>query len=453
MVNNTHIGILGAGISGLSVAYELQKRGVPATVYEKSQEVGGAIQTVHRNGWLIEEGPNTLMVKSEQLWNLLDSLGLEDQIIEANPEAKRRFIVKDSQPTALPSSVGSFLRTPLLSATAKLRLLKEPFVSPSANDDESIARFIRRRLGHQPLDYGINPFVSGVYAGDPERLSIRHTFSTLWEMEQEHGSLLKGLIKRKKQHSAKRSLLSFSQGNQQLPKAMAKGLPETIHTGYEVTSVEQKDSGWKLWGSKSDGSFQAEHTVLVSTLPAYTFDKIFDFPSDSSISAILYAPLSVVALGFKSNQIHHPLDGFGMLIPKVEPFRTLGVLFSSTLFGGRAPAGHQLLTCFVGGARHPEQAQESTQKLLDQLLPELDELLSIEGDPVFTHHRCWPQGIPQYNVGYDKYLSAIDKLEKDHQGLFIDGNFRGGVSVPDCISSGIKTAQKAEAYLKRQPPF
>lgn len=453
MVKSTPIGILGAGITGLSAAYGLHKRGISSTVYEKSDQVGGAIKTIQRNGWLVEEGPNTLMVKSQRVWELLDDLNLHADITEANPEAKCRFIIKDGQPVALPSSIASFLGTSLLSTGAKLRLLKEPFISPSGGKDESIAHFIRRRLGSQPLDYGINPFVSGVYAGDPEQLSIKHTFSRLWEMEQHHGSLTKGLIKRKKQNSTKRSLISFKNGAQSLPKALANTLPEAVHTGYKITSAEQRPSHWKIEGLKNGTPVEAEHQILISTVPAHTLHTIFKGSSFPELTTIPYAPLSVMALGFKNSQIHHPLDGFGMLIPKVEPFQTLGVLFSSTLFNGRAPEGQQLLTCFIGGARYPKQARKPKDELLKQLLPELNQLLGIDGEPVLTYHKFWARAIPQYNLGYDQYLSTIDNLEKEHQGLFINGNFRGGVSVPDCISSGLNTAQKAAAYFKGQASF
>ncbi|MCW9707075.1 protoporphyrinogen oxidase [Fodinibius salsisoli] len=445
---NTPIGILGAGITGLSIAYGLHKKGIPVTVYEKSNQVGGAIKTIQEDGWLVEEGPNTLMVKSEQLWKLLDELDLQNQIIEANTKAKRRFIVKDSQPVALPSSISALLRTSLLTTGAKVRLLKEPFISPSQDDDETIARFISRRLGQEPLNYGINPFVSGVYAGDPAKLSIRHTFSSLWEMEQTHGSLLKGIIKKKKQpDTIKRKLLSFKDGNQTLPRSLASVLPN-IKTSCEITSANQRDAVWQLNGREEGTPMQAEHDIIIPTLPAYQLASIFDDSSFTPLSDIPYAPLSIVALGFKKEQIHHPLDGFGMLIPEVEPFQTLGVLFSSTLFSDRAPENHHLLTCFIGGARYPHLAQKSKAELLKYLLPELDQLLGIEGNPVFTHHTFWPKAIPQYNVGYEQYLSAIKNLEKKSPGLFINGNFRGGVSVPDCIFSGLDTANKVADYLK-----
>lgn len=438
----TSAGILGAGISGLTIAYALQKQGISVTVYEKSDEVGGAIKSVQKKGWLVEEGPNTLMVKSQRVWNLLEELNLTKDMIRANREAKRRFIAKDNKPVALPTSFGAFLKSPLISAGAKLRLLKEPFVAPSSIDDESIASFIRRRLGQEPLDYGINPFISGVCAGDPEELSIKHTFSSLWEMEQQSGSLLKGIIKKKKS-AVKKSLISFTEGNQMLPKALAGALAQPVQTSCEIRTAKPSNGRWQISGTHRKQSFQAEHDILISTLPAYLLPSLFESELFNLLAEISYVPLSVMALGFKDEQIRHPLDGFGMLTPEVEHHSALGMLFSSTLFPDRAPDRHHLLTCFIGGARQPRLAGTSKTELLERLLPELDKLLGVEGDPVFTYHTFWKHAIPQYEVGYNKYLSTMNMLEERNPGLLLAGNFRHGISVPDCISSGFKVAKRA----------
>src|SRR5699024_46797 len=191
---STSFGILGGDKSGLATAYYLQKKGCTATVYEQADSVGGAIKTTHSGDWLVEEGPNTLMVKSHRMWQLLEELNLDAKIVEANSLAKRRYIVKNNQPVPLPDSVLSLLRTPLFSSAAKLRLLKEPFIAASDEEDESIASFIGRRLGKDPLDYAVIPFVSGVYAGSPDEFSVEHTFSALWKLEQQYGSLFKGLL-------------------------------------------------------------------------------------------------------------------------------------------------------------------------------------------------------------------------------------------------------------------
>ncbi len=448
---NPSIGILGAGISGLSTAYKLSQNNIDVTVYEKENQVGGAIKTHQENEWLVEEGPNTLMVKSKEVWNLLEELNLKKSSIEAGKTAKKRFIVKNNHPTPLPMSLGSFLTTNLFSSRAKFRLLQEPFVSQSNKDDESIADFITRRLGTEPLDYAVNPFVSGIYAGDPKRLSVKHTFESLWNLEQQHGSLFMGMFKRDRDsNSTKRALLSFEKGNQQLPIAIADALAKGVQTETEIQSVVKNSEKWIVKGQQNNNTFTGEHDIIISTLPAHSLSTLFDDSFFKPLDNLPYAPLSVVALGFSDEQIGHPLDGFGMLIPETENRKTLGVLFSSSLFPGRAPENHQLLTCFIGGARNPELARKSKQELQEIVLSEIKGLLNITGKPVFSHYRFWPKTIPQYEVGYDRFLSYINEAEEEHKGLFIEGNFRGGVSVPDCILSGFETAKKAQMFLKGQ---
>jgi oxygen-dependent protoporphyrinogen oxidase len=440
---NRSVGILGAGISGLSAAYKLSQNNIAGTVYEKDRQVGGAIKTRSKNGWLIEEGPNTLMVNSKEIWNLLEKLKLIDSSIEAGKTAKKRFVVKNGQPIPLPMSLGSFLTTNLFSARAKFRLLKEPFAPQSQKEDESIADFIRRRLGSEPLDYAVNPFVSGIYAGDPQKLSIKHTFEPLWNMEQEHGSLFMGMFNRDRNgSSAERALLSFSKGNQQLPIAMADALEKEVQTETEIQSVVKNGEKWVIKGQQGTNFFTDAHDIILSTLPAHSLSTIFDDAIFKPLNELPYAPLSVVALGFADEQIGHPLDGFGMLIPEAENRKTLGVLFSSSLFPGRAPKNHQLLTCFIGGARNPRLVAKDKQELQEIVFSEISELLDITGEPVFSHSCFWPKTIPQYEVGYDRILNQIEEIEKQKKGLFIEGNFRGGVSVPDCILSGFETAEK-----------
>jgi len=445
----TAVGILGGGITGLTTAYALAQKGIESTVYEQRPEVGGAIRSISDNGWLVEEGPNTLMVKSQSVWDLLEELDLSSQMVEANKKSKKRYVVKNGKPVSLPTSLGSFISSPLLSVGAKLRLFKEPWMPQSMKHDESIATFISRRLGKQPLDYAVNPFVSGIYAGDPKELSVKHTFGTLWEMEQEHGSLLKGMFKKERpKQRPKRALISFRDGNQTLPKALAHALPQPVQTSTTVTSVGRQENGWKVQSHSGDNAQTRVHQCLISTLPTYALPEIFASKLFEELSSLPYAPLSVMALGFKKSNIQHPLDGFGMLIPEVENYKTLGALFSSTLFEDRSPKDYQLLTCFIGGDRNPELASEPVEELRDIVTEELTQLLGITGDPVFSYHHYWPRAIPQYKVGFDRYLSIMKEIEKEHRGLYLAGNYRNGVSVPDCLSSGFETAQKVQTFLQ-----
>jgi len=452
MESNTPVGILGAGISGLSIAWALKKKGITATLYEKKDTAGGVIQTRRDNGWLVEEGPNTMLVRNQKIWDLLDELQLADQIIKPGAAAKKRYIIRDKKLCAAPMSLMDFLKTDLISTSAKFRLLKEPFISAPLNDDESIAGFIRRRLGSEPLNYAVNPFVSGIYAGDPKKLSIKHTFGSIFKMEKRHGSITKGFLKREKHNSkAERALISFEDGLQTLPKAFHKKLGDTVQLNAPISKISRTATDWNLELQTGE---KVNHRAIVSTVPAYQLQDIWSVPKSTQsirqLADIDYAPMSVLGLGFKRDQVNHSLNGFGMLIPEVEPFSLLGCLFSSSLFPNRAPQGHVLLTCFMGGARHRALAGQSMSTLISESLAQLDKLLGVEGQPVFSHHTYWPKAIPQYSVGYDTYLQCMDQMEKTNPGFYLAGNYRGGVSVPDCIINGFETAERIVEYLESE---
>lgn len=449
---NKSVAVLGGGISGLSTAYALQQKGVDVSVYEHAGEAGGVISTVRENGWQTESGPNSLLLKSNNIRSLLEELGLGPQIQEANPIARKRFIVKNEQPVALPLSVWDAIKSNLISFGGKLRLLGEPFVKAGRTEDESIASFFRRRIGQELVDYGINPFVSGVYAGDPEQLSIKHTFGSLFKMEQSHGSMFKGMLAKRNESSVSRALISFRDGMQTLPDRLAEHLGESLNLNYTVEQIEPKDDRWSVRGNTKSGDQQKMHDVIISTLPVYLLPNIIaDRQLETKVQKlkqITYVPLSVLHLGFQKEEVTHPLDGFGMLIPKKENYNLLGALFPSTLFPNRAPSGHVLLTCFIGGARHPELADYPQEELIALALNDLDSLLGIHAKPVFTRHTFWENAIPQYHTGFDRYLSIMDEIERAAPGLFLFGNYRGGVSVPERLSAGLENARKVELFLK-----
>lgn len=449
---NKSVAVLGGGISGLSTAYALQQKGIRVSVYELADEAGGVIKTVKQDGWQTEAGPNSLLLNSDKIGSLLEELGLKPQIEEANPKARKRFIVKNGQPTALPLSVWDAIKSDLLSLGSKLRLLGEPFVKARPSEDESIASFFRRRIGQEPVDYGINPFVSGVYAGDPEQLSIKHTFDSLYKMEQSHGSMFKGMLAKRNDPSPSRTLISFRDGMQALPNHLAEQLGKSLKLEHTVEQIESTNGRWSVRLNTESGKQQNMHDVVISTLPAYLLSKIIADKQVKTMAQkleqISYVPLSVLHLGFQKEKVSHPLDGFGMLIPKKENYKLLGALFPSTLFPNRAPSGHALLTCFIGGARNPELAGYPQEELVALALNDLDSLLGIAAKPVFTRHTFWENAIPQYRTGYDRYLSIMDEIEQSAAGLFLSGNYRGGVSVPDRLSAGLENARKVELFLK-----
>lgn len=440
--NKRKIAVLGAGISGLSTAHAFKKGGFDVTVYEKNAKPGGVIQTRKENGWLVEAGPNTVMVKEKKLWNFFEELNLTDQIVEANKQSKKRFIVRDRKLHPVPASLSRFLTTPLLSARAKLRWLKEPFVDSPHKKDESLASFITRRFGKELLDYGVNPLIAGIYAGDPSNLSAKHTFPSLTALEQEYGSVFRGLVQKKKGKTAKKALVSFHEGLHVLIDRLRDELDESLLLNTEVTQVNKNDDKWTV---KTNGGRQ-EYAHIVSTIPPRQLSGIWGETHSrqaiNKLTNIEYAPVSVLVLGFKQKQIDHPLDGFGFLVPEKENFNLLGCLFSSSLFPNRAPGNHALLTCFIGGSRNPGLAAQPADKLIPTALDDLDQLLGIEGKPVFSRHIYWARAIPQFNVGYDQYLNAAAEIEKKNPGFFIGGNFISGVSVPDCIQSSFEMAER-----------
>lgn len=444
------VGILGAGITGLSIAYVLDKQGFDVSVYEKEDCVGGVIQSHRSGGWLMERGPNTLMVRCKEVWNLLKELNLDEEILEADEKSVRRYILKDGQLMPLPSSLVEFLKTGLLSGRAKFRLLKEPFIASAKESEESIADFITRRLGKEVLDYAVNPFVAGIFAGDPEKLSLKHTFSKLHELEQEYGSLLKGMLRQKKNNSSRKALISFKNGLQTLPIAIGNQLKDSIKLNHKVERIRFLDKEWHL--NFKNGTV-VRHNAIVATIPVHALTSLMT-ESDaremvSNLGNIFYAPMSVIHLGFRKDQVEHSLDGFGMLIPEAEQGKLLGTLFSSTLFPERAPDGHALLTSFIGGARNPEMAQLPKKELFEIARSELGRLLGITGQPGFASHTCWEKAIPQYEIGYDQHLQKMEELENRFPGLYLAGSFRGGVSVPDCITHGLEKVRKIASNLIR----
>jgi oxygen-dependent protoporphyrinogen oxidase len=446
------IGIIGGGVTGLTTAFRLKDKGLPVTLYEASSRVGGPVQSVRKDGYLTEFGPNTMLETSEAVSSLVRDLGLESHKMYANKIAKKRFIVRNGKPVALPSSPPGFISSPLFSLGAKLRLIREPFTSKAGySQEETVAEFVTRRLGKEFLDYAIDPFVAGVYAGSPEKLSLPHAFPKLHSLEKKYGSLIRGQIKGKKERKKngeiakdRAKMFSFDEGLQALIDKLSHKLEAEIKVNTPVSKIEQTAGGWNVYYRDNGTEYINTHSSLVLTLPAYKIAELeHNLDTDlSSLREIYYPPVASIALGFKKDDIGHPLDGFGMLIPKKENFHILGTLFSSTLFPNRTPKGYALLTSYIGGSRQPELAVLPENDLVNIVVEDLQQLLSIRSKPVFTHHVLFKKAIPQYNIGYGKYLDLLTSLEQKAQGLYIAGNFRNGISLSDCIANADKLAGK-----------
>jgi len=452
------VGVIGAGVAGLTAAYQLQQAGRDVQVLEASERIGGKIQTEQTGGYLVELGPNSLRGSGEVLRSIIEGLDLEGDVVEARDTASNRYVVRDSTPRPLPSSLRSFLTTDLLSTSAKVRLLGEPFVASKGESetDESVASFVRRRLGPEVLRYVVDPFVGGIFAGDPHKLSLRNAFESLHDLEANHGSLARGLLHRVWNRSStgsgsRRGVFSFRDGLQTLPAALADALGDRVQTNAPVTALRQDDTRWHVATRTPDGATQMHFfDAVICTVP---LPQLSEMDLNTSLGRgvfdeVPYPPVSVLALGFQAEDVDHPLDGFGMLVPKAEEeLRILGTIFSSSLFPGRAPDGHVLLTTFVGGMREPELGGLSTSSLRPIVESDLQALLGVHGSPTFVRHRTWDQAIPQYTQGYDQVKHALQELENEYPGLFFAGNYRQGISVSDAMESAAQAAERVQHTL------
>ena len=453
-----HILVIGAGLTGLATAWHLQQAGADVTVLEADELVGGVMRSVRRDGYLVEQGPNSCTLSAE-LAEMITALDLSPLMRSAAPQAQRRYIVRNGRALAVPTSPLAMLRSPLFSAAAKMRVLAEPFIARrDATGDESVADFVRRRLGAEPLTWAVDPFVSGVYAGDPEQLSVRHAFPRMAALEREHGSLVRGAIAgaRKRgataeqagRRSERHTMVSFIDGMNTLPLALADDIGSAnILRRTRVVAIGDTDGRAAVVVERDDARRVIAADAVVSTLPLHALTRIdIGLKAQAALAQLAevpYPPVVSLALGFRRADVAHPLDGFGCLVPSAEKKHVLGVLFSSTLFDGRAPEGHVLLTCFLGGVRQPEIAALDTAALVELVQPELAAMLGVTGAPKFVQHTVWSHAIPQYNIGHDGATRAAETIESLVPGLIVDGQFRRGVSVGDCVVAGAAIAARA----------
>ena len=454
---NPPVAVLGGGITGLTAAWYLRQAGLTPVVFEAAPRTGGAINGIRTDGWLHELGPNSLLEGAPEVSDLVESVGLGDRRIYASPAAKHRYIVRRGKPVRMPMSPLSFLTTSLFSARAKLALLGEPWrPRPETNAEESVADFVVRRLGREFLDYAINPLVGGVYAGDPQQLSVRQAFPKLYQLEQDHGSLIRGALKKRNTSGGpKGRIFSFPSGLNELPAALAAGLGDAVRLRHAVSAVRRREHHWRVEFEVDGVPHTEAFSAVVSALPA---DALAELELDTggeihrleSLLEIKQPPVASVFLGFKREDVAHPLDGFGMLIPQVEHRAILGTLFSSSLFPGRAPDGFVGLTSFVGGMRDPDLVDFENVELLRLVRAELEQLVGARGAPVFSHVKRWRHAIPQYTLGYQRFKDAITAVERTAPGLYIGGNCRDGISLANCIASGRRLATAAIEHMQAE---
>jgi oxygen-dependent protoporphyrinogen oxidase len=460
--------VVGAGVGGLTTAMRLQKRGFQVDLFEASDRTGGNISTVKEAGYHMELGPNTVPDRGGVITRLIEELDLQEQRQPPNNAAKKRFVVRDGKPHALPQSLGEFARTPLFSAAAKLRLFAEPII-PSSEDepeelyDESLYNLAKRRLGEELANYALDPFIAGTYAGDPKKLSSHHVLKRLQELEREYGSLILGGVRaamaardKKKKQPARKSegggeLVNFHGGVQTLTDALTERLEKgTLHYKRPVERVQYLgEQGFEVTPKNLKPH---AYDAVVMGLQATSFEHIElldergDRVDTTPIHTVTHPPVTMMGFGFRRSQITHPLDGFGMLVPSVEDFSILGAVFSSTVFAHRAPDDHVLMMVFLGG-RTPEDALLSESQQVELAMHDLKKLLGVRGFPAHVRSKTWMQSIPQYEVGYGRVLARAEEIEASLPGLHMMGTWRDGISVADVVRHAEEVSDQVKRYL------
>jgi oxygen-dependent protoporphyrinogen oxidase len=455
--------VIGGGVSGLACAYRLKKLGVPVTLLEASPRVGGLIETVEKDGFLFESGPQSFQ-GTETLLGLIHDLGIDAELCKADPGAPR-YILRKGKLRKVPMSPQAMLATSLLSPGTRWKIVSEPFKrTRPPNDEESVADFVRRKFGHEILEYLVSPFVSGVYAGDPEKLSLRAAFPTIEEWEREYGSVLRGQMKSRSSSTTARKgpppLCSFRRGMNTLTQAMGGSVGESALSGACASAINRSgnpgEAGYEIRIARSGREETIVAQAVVLATPAYVASHQVGSlaPSLASIlSGIAYASLAVVGTAYHKRQASAALDGFGVLIPRSEKHRTLGIVWNSSLFPARAPEGQMVLTSFVGGATDPEIAAKTDEEILAIVQEEHARILGITGSPVSAAVWKHEKALPQYNLGHGHAVEAIHDAERAVPGLYFAGNYLEGPSIGKCVEEAFQTADAVRDHLaaRRQP--
>jgi oxygen-dependent protoporphyrinogen oxidase len=437
------IAIIGGGLTGLTLAYYLQKAGVAYDLLEASPRPGGNLLSPHTpEGYQLEAGPNSLLLSAE-LEELLTELGLADAIQEAAPVSQHRYVLRGGQYRALPGSPPALLASNFFSFKTKLRLVAELLRRPAPPvPGETVAAFFARHFGPEVVQYAVNPFVAGIYAGDPAELLLSLTFPQLAALETQYGSLLRGLAKGPR--AGRRRTITLRGGVQVLTDALASQLA-SYHVGQAVSAIDRPaDGSYQLIINKQQS--QTTYTHLALALPTYAAASLLrpHFPAAAeALAAVRYPPMTLVYSAYDRAAVAHPLAGFGALNPRVEKTYSAGSIWTSSLFPDRVPAGQVLFTSFVGGAQFAQQAQEPEATQLATVHQELSRLYGIEGAPRWQGRYYWPQSIPQFDQHLAAARAAVVPLAAE--GIVATANWQAGVSVPDCVKHARRLAEELSA--------
>lgn len=465
----TRVIVVGAGISGLATAYAVEQSAqqaeidVAVTVLEKEERSGGKIWSIREKGFLCEWGPNGFLDNKPMTLDLCRALQIDPQLLRSDDNARKRFIYAADILHQLPENGLSFLRSKLISWPGKIRLAGEMLVPKRVSEeDETLAEFGRRRLGAEALDKLISPMVSGIFAGNPETMSVKSCFPRIYELEQQYGGLIKAMLRlaKKKRAEVKAGkavasaagpggvLTSFDGGIQDLTDGVASQIKGEVQTGCEVTRIEKKQDGFSVHLHNGQ-SIDAE--IVVTAAPAYAVANMLDgFEDEGSrlLREIPYAPMNVICFGYEKERIEHDLNGFGYLIPKAEGCYTLGTLWDSSIFPQRAPEGMALLRSMMGGATNPAAIDLSDDEVKVRTMADLKQIMGIDCEPDFIRIYRHKNAIPQYTRGHGQRLRALTGALESNADLILTGNAFFGVGLNDCVNASNRAAEKVMQRLQ-----
>lgn len=461
--NPLPVAVVGGGISGLAAAHRLKEleTGHPILLLESRDRLGGVLETVRQDGYLIETSADNFITKLPYAEQLAERLGLAGELLPTEPSLRRALTVNRGKVVPVPEAfvlmsagrIGPILSSPILGWRGKLRLFGEPLVPRrTAAADESVADFARRRLGDEAFRRLVQPLVAGIYTADPEKLSMQATMRQFVERERQHGSLWRA---RRAEASGGDSGARYSafvaprQGMTQLVEAVAASLPpSSVRLGTTVETVRRQGHDWHL--DHCDGQTTRTAAVIVAT-PAAAAGRLLagvDAELARKLRSIEQAGASIVVLGVRSSQVKLAIRGFGFVVPQIEGRRIIAASFSSLKFPGRAPDDRLLIRVFVGGALQPELADLPDDQLVELARGELAELVGLEGEPELTRVVRWPSSMPQYHVGHIDRIAEIERRVAAQPGLDLAGNAYHGVGIPQCVHSGEVAAERIAEYLR-----
>ncbi len=436
--------VVGGGIAGLAIAREIRRRDGSVLLLEASDRLGGYVRSELVDGALVEHGPQGFLGERPGVLDVIEELGLSESLLPAADAASRRYILRDGRLLALPMSPPAFLLSPLLSPGGRLRVLAEPWAKSAPNRPESVHEFAARRIGREAADVLVDAMVTGIFAGDPKALSVEACFPKMPAMEREYGGLFRALRAKKKAGASAfgKRLHSFRGGMEDLVRALKSELNGCVRTGAPIDEIGRGGAAWEV---RLGGGERIDAASLVVAAPARAAAGWLD-AIDADLGPLLRevrsAPVAVVGLVLSREQVEHPLDGYGFLVPGGR-FPILGCLFESTVFPGRAPAGNVLLRVMVGGSRNPEAALRPPEAVVESAVAALQPILGIEGEPVATRCVVHADAIPQYDVGHPARLRRIETNLAALPGLQLAGASYRGVSVNSLVGEAGAVAERA----------